>query len=51
MATGEGAEEIVENLPSVTDQIIHEHEEMAEKISYCFICSWISFINWFVYEY
>ena len=21
------------------------------KISYCFICSWISFINWFVYEY
>ena len=31
MATGEGAEEIAENLPSVTDQIIHEHEEMAEN--------------------
>lgn len=33
MATGEGAEEIAENLPSVTDQIIHEHEEMAEKLA------------------
>ena len=33
MATGEGAEEIVENLPNVTHQIIHEHEEMAEKLA------------------
>lgn len=33
MATGEGAEEITEKLPSVTDQIIHEHEEMAEKLA------------------
>ncbi|MDP5096370.1 MAG: hypothetical protein NWP90_01580 [Flavobacterium sp.] len=33
MATGEGAEEIAEKLPSVTDQIIHEHEEMAEKLA------------------
>ena len=33
MTTGEGAEEIAENLPSVTDQIIHEHEEMAEKLA------------------
>jgi uncharacterized membrane protein len=33
MNTGEGAEEIAENLPSVTDQIIHEHEEMAEKLA------------------
>ncbi len=32
MSTGEGAEEIVENLPNVTHQIIHEHEEMAEKL-------------------
>lgn len=32
MATGEGAEEIVENLPNITHQIIHEHEEMAEKL-------------------
>lgn len=28
--TGEGAEELVENLPGVTDQIIEVHEEMAE---------------------
>ena len=33
MSTGEGAEEIAENLPSVTDQLIHEHEEMAEKLA------------------
>jgi uncharacterized membrane protein len=34
MSTGEGAEEIAEKLPSVTDQIIHEHEEMAEKLAF-----------------
>lgn len=28
--TGEGAEEIVERLPGITHDIIHEHEEMAE---------------------
>ena len=33
MATGEGAEEIAEKLPSVTDQIIEKHEEMAEKLA------------------
>lgn len=33
MATGEGAEEIAEKLPSVTHHIIHEHEEMAEKLA------------------
>jgi uncharacterized membrane protein len=33
MFTGEGAEEIAEKLPSVTDQIIHDHEEMAEKLA------------------
>jgi uncharacterized membrane protein len=33
MYTGEGAEEMVENLPNVGDQIIHEHEEMAEKLA------------------
>ena len=31
MATGEGAEEMVEDMPSVGKHIIHEHEEMAEK--------------------
>ena len=30
MNSGEGAEEIAENLPGVTDSIIHEHEEAAE---------------------
>lgn len=33
MGTGEGAEEIAEKLPGVTDQVIHEHEEMAEKLA------------------
>jgi uncharacterized membrane protein len=33
MNTGEGAEEIAEKLPNVTDKIIHEHEEMAEKLA------------------
>ncbi|HRE78719.1 MAG TPA: hypothetical protein PLL09_12955 [Flavobacterium sp.] len=33
MATGEGAEEIAEKLPGVTDQIIETHEEMAEKLA------------------
>jgi uncharacterized membrane protein len=33
MYTGEGAEEIAENLPGVTDQLIHEHEEKAETLA------------------
>ncbi|CAM3853664.1 MULTISPECIES: hypothetical protein [Flavobacterium] len=33
MYTGEGAEEIVEDLPTVGHKIIHEHEEMAEKLA------------------
>lgn len=33
MSTGEGAEEMVEDLPSVGKQVIHEHEEMAEKLA------------------
>ena len=31
MVTGEGAEELVEDLPNIGKQIIHEHEEIAEK--------------------
>jgi uncharacterized membrane protein len=31
MSTGEGAEELVEDMPSVGDKIIHNHEELAEK--------------------
>lgn len=33
MYTGEGAEEMVEDMPSIGDRIIHEHEEMAEKLA------------------
>ena len=33
MNTGEGAEDLVENLPSVGHTIIHEHEEIAEKFA------------------
>lgn len=34
MGTGEGAEELVEDMPTVGKQIIHEHEEMAEKLAF-----------------
>jgi uncharacterized membrane protein len=33
MSSGEGAEDLVENLPNVGKQIIHEHEEFAEKLA------------------
>jgi uncharacterized membrane protein len=33
MGTGEGAEELVEDMPSVGKHIIHEHEELAEKLA------------------
>lgn len=33
MGTGEGAEELVEDIPSIGKQIIHEHEEIAEKFA------------------
>jgi uncharacterized membrane protein len=33
MGTGEGAEEMVEDMPNIGKQIIHEHEEMAEKLA------------------
>ncbi len=33
MGTGEGAEELVEKMPNVGKQIIHEHEELAEKLA------------------
>ena len=49
MATGEGAEEIAEKLPSVTDQIIHEHEEMAEKLALVlYVLGGISLIGFFM---
>ena len=49
MYTGEGAEEIAENLPSVTDQIIHEHEEMAEKLALVlYVLAGISLVGLFL---
>jgi uncharacterized membrane protein len=33
MTTGEGAEKTVENFPNIGKQIIHEHEEIAEKLA------------------
>ncbi|WPR70788.1 hypothetical protein SLW70_12715 [Flavobacterium sp. NG2] len=33
MATGEGAEELVEDMPNIGHHIIHEHEEYAEKLA------------------
>ena len=33
MNTGDGAERMVEDLPNVGHEIIHEHEEMAEKLA------------------
>jgi uncharacterized membrane protein len=33
MSTGEGAEELVEDMPSIGKKIIHDHEEMAEKLA------------------
>jgi len=33
IATGEGAEEIVEDFPGIGKAIIHEHEEVAEKLA------------------
>lgn len=33
MATGEGAEELIEDMKNVGHKIIHEHEEIAEKFA------------------
>ena len=33
MNTGEGAEELVEDMPTIGKKIIHEHEELAEKFA------------------
>ncbi|MCG9792883.1 hypothetical protein [Flavobacterium algicola] len=33
MYTGEGAEELVEDMPNIGQQIVHTHEEFAEKLA------------------
>ncbi|MGC4039366.1 MAG: hypothetical protein QM710_00830 [Flavobacterium sp.] len=48
MSTGEGAEELVENLPDVGHHIIHEHEELAEKFAIVsYLLGVVSIIGWF----
>jgi len=41
MQTGEAAEELIENMPTVSKTVIHEHEEAAELANYCTIASGI----------
>lgn len=33
MATGEGAEKVVKDMPGIGREIVHEHEELAEKFA------------------
>lgn len=50
MYTGEGAEEIAEKLPEVTDTIIHEHEEMAETLAITnYILGLVSLLGFWAY--
>lgn len=49
MATGEGAEEIVEDLPNVGHKIIHEHEELAEKfVLFLYVTGVLALISLFL---
>lgn len=45
-STGEGAEEVVENLPGVNEQLIKTHEEIAETFSIlCYILGGVSLLG------
>lgn len=51
MLSGEGAEDIVENIPGVTEHFIHEHEESAETFAvFSYILGLLSLVgllaNW-----
>jgi hypothetical protein len=46
--SGEGVEDMVKNKPGVTHELIHEHEEMAEKALIVFEIMAVSSIAWFV---
>jgi len=49
MATGEGAEEIVEDFPTIGKKIIHEHEELAEKLAIVlYVLAGISIVGLFL---
>lgn len=45
--SGEGVEEIVEHKPGVTRELIHEHEEMAEKALVVFLATTVLAVSWF----
>ena len=46
MATGEGAEELVEDMPAIGHEIIHNHEELAEKLAILmYLLGIVSFIG------
>lgn len=50
MYTGEGTEEIVENLPDITKDIIHEHEEKAETLAIInYFLGFISLVGFWAY--
>lgn len=46
--SGDGVEDIVKNKPGVTRELIHEHEEMADKALIVFELTAISAIAWFI---
>lgn len=46
--SGDGVEEIVEHKPGVTRELIHEHEEMADKALIAFEVTAVLAILWFV---
>lgn len=49
MNTGEGAEEIAENLPGVSDQLIETHEELAETFTFVlYVTGLLSIISLFL---
>lgn len=49
MTTGEGAEEIVEEMPEIGHKIIHEHEEIAEKLALIlYALGLISILGWYM---
>jgi hypothetical protein len=51
MYTGEGAEEVAERLPDVTDALIHNHEEKAEALAIVnYILGFISLIGFWAYR-
>lgn len=49
MGTGEGAEEMVEDMPNIGKQIIHEHEELAEKLAVLlYVLGGLSLVGWYL---